>query len=100
GARSRKAPSTLAFIACLVQLVPLANLIVSPFLWALFMVQVDAAQAEAERLDPAPADPDAPGLLKSLGLIAGALVLSWGVLALVFVAIWQFLSPAAPLPAP
>ena len=36
---------TLAIACCIVQLIPLANLIVSPFLWALLMARVDAAQA-------------------------------------------------------
>jgi hypothetical protein len=47
--RALAAPSTFALVCCIVQLVPLVNLIASPFFWAAFMVLVDAVQAEAEQ---------------------------------------------------
>lgn len=93
GARSTTAPSTLAFIACLVQLVPVLNLIVSPVLWAVFMARVDAVQAEADALDPGAPPPAPMGLLKTLAIIVGGLLFGWIMLVVVFLAIWQFLNP-------
>jgi hypothetical protein len=93
GARGAKVPSTLALVCSLVQLVPLVNVLVSPFLWALFMARVDVTQAEADRLDPeAPALPPL-GILRTVAIIGGALVVGWGLLVIAFLAVWQFLSP-------
>lgn len=94
GARSAKAPSTTAFIACFAQMVPVVNLLVSPFLWAVFMARVDAAQAQAEARDPEPRAPAPPGILKTLAIIVGGLVAEWVLLLAMFLAIWQALNPA------
>lgn len=100
GVRSPKAPSTLAFVACVVQLVPLVNILLSPFLWWVFMSRVDALQTEAAWRDSEP-PPRAPlGIAAVLGIVVGGLVLQWTILILAFLAIWQFLSPAGPRPAP
>jgi len=40
--------TNFAIACCIVQLIPLANLVVSPFLWAVLMARVDAAQTAAE----------------------------------------------------
>jgi len=95
-ARSVSVPSTLAFMACLVQLVPVLNLVVSPFLWGLFMARVDAAQAEAERLDAEPVAPEPIGWLGVLGILAGSILALWGTLTVTALALWQFLNPATP----
>ena len=97
-ARDPSAPSTLALITCLAQLVPGVNLLVSPFLWGLFMVRVDAAQAEADRLDPAARALPRIGGPRVLGIIAGSLLVGWGMLIFLFLATWQLLSPAGPSP--
>lgn len=100
GAKSAKAPSTLAFVACVAQLVPYVNLLVSPFLWAALMARVDVAQAEAEALNPDARPPAPPSLLTSIAIAGGGFLLGGLVLVFVYLAIWQFLSPGAGLEAP
>jgi hypothetical protein len=100
GARSPKAPSTLAFVASVVQLVPLVSVLVSPFVWWVFMSRVDAVQAEAARRDPSPLPPAPLGIAAALGIVVGGAVLQWTVFVIAFLAVWQFLSPAGPHPAP
>jgi len=95
-ARSVEVPSTLAFVACLVQFVPVLNLVLSPFLWGLFMARADAAQAEAERLDAEIVAPKSLGWLEALAILAGSLLAVWGILLVTFAALWQFLNPAKP----
>ncbi|MDC0743657.1 hypothetical protein [Polyangium mundeleinium] len=95
-ARSVEVPSTLAFVACLVQLVPVLNLALSPFLWGLFMARADAAQAEADRLDAEIVAPKSLGWLEVLAILGASLLAMWGILIVTFAAIWQFLSPAKP----
>ncbi|MDI1483716.1 hypothetical protein [Polyangium sp. y55x31] len=95
-ARSVSVPSTLAFVACLVQLVPVLNLVLSPLLWGLFMVRVDAAQAEADERDPETVAPEPLGWLKVLGILLGAVLSLWGVHILAYFALWQFLTPDRP----
>lgn len=92
-AREVSVPSTLALITCLAQLVPGVNFFLSPFLWGMFMTRVDDAQAEAERLDPAERALPPIGGLRVLGIIIGSLLVSWVMLILLFLAIWQFVSP-------
>jgi hypothetical protein len=89
-------PSTLALITCLVRLVPGVNLVVSPFLWGLFMARVDIAQAEADRLDSVALAPRPIGGLRVLGIIGGSILIGWGMMIVLFLMIWQFSSPAGP----
>jgi hypothetical protein len=96
GAPSTKAPSTLAFVACLAQLVPVVSVVVSPFLWGAFMYRMDAVQAEAERLDPGAPPPTTRGPWKVFAIIVAGTVLGWVVLIVTFLAVWQFLNPPQP----
>jgi hypothetical protein len=100
GVRSLKAPSTFAFVACMLQLVPLVSVLVSPFVWWVFMSRVDAVQAEAARCDPDPPPPTPLEIVAALGIVVGGAVLQWTILVVAFLAVWQFLSPAGPHPAP
>jgi hypothetical protein len=99
-AQSASVPSTLAFVTCLVQLVPGVNLFVSPFLWGLFMARVDGAQAEADRRESEAIAPRPIGALRVIGIVGGAMIVGWGTLILLFLALWQFLSPSGPPVAP
>ncbi|WP_437815955.1 hypothetical protein [Sorangium sp. So ce1078] len=45
----RGAPSTLAMVTCIVQVVPYIGLILGPLFWLPFMIRVDLAQRELER---------------------------------------------------
>ena len=47
--RLASAPQTLALVCCIVQLIPVANLLVSPLFWGAFMLRVDAVQADLDR---------------------------------------------------
>jgi hypothetical protein len=47
--RPAEVGTTFALVCCIVQLVPAVNLLVSPLLWAAFMLRIDAVQAELER---------------------------------------------------
>jgi hypothetical protein len=96
GARSTQAPSTLAFVACLAQLVPLVSIVVSPFLWGAFMSGVDTVQAEAERLDPEARSPATRGAWRVFALIVAGTIAEWVVLIATFLAVWQFLNPPRP----
>jgi hypothetical protein len=96
--RSPSVPSTLALITCLVQLVPGVNLVVAPLLWGLFMARVDTAQAEADRLEPEPMAPRPIGALRVLGIVGGSMLVGWGMLIVLFLLVWQFLSPGGPPP--
>jgi len=96
GARSTEVPSTLALVACLVQLVPVINIILSPFLWALFMARVDASQAEADRLDADARAPEPVSLRRVALLVVGVIIGYSAVLIFVFLAVWQFLNPGVP----
>jgi len=98
--RSPSVPSTLALITCLVQLVPGVNLVVAPLLWGLFMTRVDTAQAEADHLEPEASKPSPIGALRVIGIAVGSILVGWGMLVVLFVVIWQFLSPAGPHPTP
>jgi hypothetical protein len=92
-ARVTEGPSTLALITCLVELVPIVNL-AAPLLWAILMMRIDAAQTEAERLDPEAIVPPRWG--RAVLLAAGGIVALFGMLIGAFLAIWMFLNPGAP----
>jgi hypothetical protein len=99
-AAEAKAPSGLALMACLTQLLPVVNLLVSPFLWAFFMTRIDRLQAEAERRD-ADARALAPlGVVNTIAILLMGWVAVWIVTvvggSVVAVGIWKFLSPASP----
>ncbi len=99
-ARSTSVPSVLAAIACFVQLVPVLNLFVAPFLWGIFMARVDPVQREAERLDPETRAVEPLGALKLMGIIGGVLICGWFIGIVHFAAIWQLLNPERPHAAP
>ncbi|WP_437551671.1 hypothetical protein WME97_10470 [Sorangium sp. So ce367] len=45
---ARRAPSTLAMVACIVQVIPYVGLVLGPLFWLPFMIKVDLAQRELE----------------------------------------------------
>jgi hypothetical protein len=96
GPKSARAPSTLAFVACLVELVPFVTVIVSPFLWGYFMARTDVLQAQAEEQAPDARPLSPPSLLRSIVVIAASALAISTVLVLWFLAIWVFLNPGPP----
>jgi hypothetical protein len=61
-----------------------------------------ASMSDPTHRDHAPLPPDHPHVTgkpsyKTVGLVLGAIVAGWFVLVLLFLAIWQFLSPERPM---